>query len=85
MKEKIEFPNGFTNWIETYYLVVETITDSLHLSGNKAYVIQESNGLGGLWDLAKELTDKFELQYKGKEWDGDYFDTIDEFLDKELK
>ena len=47
--------------------------------------VLEAQGRGGLYELAKELTDKFENKYKGKEWDGEFFDTINEFLEEELR
>lgn len=79
-----KFPNGFDNWQETHFLIVETIVNSMHLSGNKAHKVHESSGTGGLFELAKELTNKFELLHKNKYWDGEYFDEIDKFLNKEL-
>jgi hypothetical protein len=88
------FPNGLTSYLETYYEVVDFI--SLYLSGtnilygingssNKIESLHNSVGHGGLWELAKELTDKFELQYTDEEWiDRDWFETIEDFLKKEL-
>jgi hypothetical protein len=34
-----------------------------------------------MYELAEELTDRFEKMHEGYEWDGDYFDTIEEFMD----
>lgn len=39
----------------------------------------------GLNELAKELTDKFENIHQDREWDGDFFDEIEEFLEIELQ
>jgi hypothetical protein len=43
------------------------------------------HGTGGLYELAEELTDKFEIQNAGVEWDGEYFDAIELFIKTELE
>lgn len=82
------FPNGFENWYETFYEVVDSITVALlgvtEYDENKVIKIQCTKDRGGLYELAKELTDGFEALYKGREWDGDYFDAVSEYLEKEL-
>lgn len=42
--------------------------------------IAETQGRGGLYELAKELTFEFENKNINREWDGDYFDSLDDFL-----
>ena len=42
--------------------------------------IAETEGRFGLYNLAKDLTFEFELKYLGYEWDGDFFDKLDDFL-----
>ena len=79
-----KFPNGITSYLETYYEIVNGITNSLNLSGNKANLTAESQGIGELYELAESLTDKFELQNKDRKWDGEFYDTIDKYLKKEL-
>ena len=41
-------------------------------------------GAGGFYELAQELTDKFEMLNKDREWDGDFWDEIEQFLESEL-
>ena len=88
IKTKLEenFPNGFDSWYETFYEIVAEITTSINLGdlSKKITKIQKSQGRGGLYELSKELTDKFEILYKDKEWNGEFFDTLDKFLNKEL-
>jgi hypothetical protein len=78
------FPNGFKSWQETHCEVVSEISHVLTLNEDQQplYIkrIAETEGTGGIYNLAEELTDEFELKYKGKIWDGDYFDAIEEFL-----
>lgn len=87
-QETLNFPNGFTSWYETYFEMVEHIVTTLHYSGTVSQKREEEQGIGGLYELAKEMTDKFEEQYKGTEWgkddDTQFFDHIETFLKKEL-
>lgn len=81
-----KFPNGITSYLETFYEIVAEITLYVDFEGlsNRDILIQGIEGRGGLYELAEKLTDKFENLYKDKEWDGEFFDTIDDFLNKEL-
>ena len=85
---KDNFPNGLTSYLETYYEVVDFITATrLGENGSckRLEQVESSIGHGGLWELAQELTDKFEQQHKDEEWvDKDWFETINDFLEKEL-
>ena len=84
-----KFPNGITSYLETYYEVCSGIFlsyDEENMKENSKLIeeINESQGTGGLYQLAESLTDKFELLNKDREWDGEFFDEIDKFLKKEL-
>lgn len=76
------FPNGFTSWSETHYEVVYRIT--MEQSSPRVNKAQSERGHGGLYELAEELTDKFELMTADRDWDGEFFDEIEDFLNKEL-
>lgn len=52
--------------------------------GRKLYDAQANEGTGGIWKLCEDLTDKFEQENIGVEWDGEWFEAIDAFLEKEL-
>ena len=83
--ETRKFKNGFENWHETHFEIVSHITRIADTKENyKINLIQCMQGIGGLYELAKDLTDKFEEQNEGREWDGDFFDEIELFLQKEL-
>lgn len=89
-EEKIEFPNGFSSWRETFFEVVDEI--SAQLRGNKAddfrkrmqkqYHISESHM--DMHELAKLITDEFEQKNKGREWDGEFWDEIEAFIHEKL-
>ena len=89
MKTEKIFPNGFDDWQETHFEIVHAITQAdMNGDSNTVNRLQEEQGHGGLYELAQELTDKFELMHEGKEWgidnDTQYFDAMEEFLTKEL-
>ena len=82
------FPNGFTSWQETHYEVVEKI--SMISQMDEALIpplvsfVYTMGGRGGLYELAEELTDEFEELNKNREWDGEFFDEIETFLNDKL-
>lgn len=80
------FPNGFTSWRETYYDIVARITVILDkdLPSKSVHLIHETEGRGGLYEFAENLTDEFEEIHRGRQWDGEYVDTIEAFLDERL-
>ena len=80
MKTEKVFPNGFSDWQETHYEIVTYLATTVDYSGSIANKAEVTGGKGKLYELAEELTDEFENLYKGKEWDSDYLDTIEEFL-----
>jgi hypothetical protein len=81
------FPNGFDTWQETHYDVSAYISLKLleETEPNKCTSTIESRGQGGIYELAEELTNNFELENKGETWEeNNYFDTIDNFLNRNL-
>jgi hypothetical protein len=86
------FPNGFESWQETHYEVVAAITTELisydEYSNFNHQLIRttlQEKGHGGLYELANDLTDEFELKNQDREWDGEFFDEIERFLDEKFK
>ena len=82
------FPNGFTSWCETHFEICANIGIALANSSpflpDRLEKVHQEKGHGGMYELAEELTDKFEEKYKDREWDGDFFDTIEEFIEEEF-
>lgn len=87
MTTEKNFPNGFTSWAETHYEVVQAMCETFYARKRTGVVAETHNesGTGGLYELAEDLTDEFEKQYEGHEWAGDYFDTIESWLNEKLK
>lgn len=80
---QLPFPNGFESWHETHYEVVAHIEATKHIEGSSANLRMENGGTGGLYLLAQEWTDGFEKLHVGREWDGEFFDELAEYLDKQ--
>jgi len=81
----MEAPNGIESWVETHYEIVQAITIEW-MKDEPIGVVKdrhEAQGHGGLYELAEELTDKFELQNEDN-WDGDFFDEIEIFIQQNL-
>lgn len=75
------FPNGFSSWAETHHEVVSEITQvMLGELPAKLEEIQLSQGTGGIWEFCITLTDDFEWKNKDREWDGEFYDEIEEFI-----
>jgi len=88
VKMEKEFINGFGSWQETHFEVVDYITSIRNEDFIRGLVVEtvESQGTGGLWELAEQWTDEFEKLNKNREWDGEFYDEIEEFCrEKKLK
>lgn len=86
---KMNFPNGLTNYLETYFEVVSYITLSLDIDTTIQSVtifheVQETQGRVGLYTLAKRWTNDFEKLYYGRVWDGEWFDVLYKFLENKV-
>lgn len=79
--------HDFDSWHETHFEVVSQITHYWRQDVCESPLVldrHEMYGTGGLYELAKELTDEFELLNKDRQWDGEFFDEINEFLENKL-
>lgn len=76
-------------YLETHFEIVQAITIEWLKDEPQGKVKErhEECGHGGLYELAKELTDKFEKLHENTEWDFTigYFETLEEFIENELK
>lgn len=78
--EKV-FVNGFSSWQETHFEVADYITTIRSKDKIIGIVgkVQEEQGTGGLWELAEDWTDEFEKLNEGREWDGEFYEEVEEF------
>ena len=85
--EEYKFVNGFRSWIETYHEVVSFMTLQYERDtdfSSPMFKVNEERGTEGWYELAEELTNKFENLHKGRKWDGEFFEELEHFLIKEL-
>jgi hypothetical protein len=87
--ETKHFPNGFTSWQETHFEIVQAITirlvnNTIDENSQLAF-IYNIQGTGGLYEIAEDWTDEFEKTNRDKEWDGDFFDEIEAFINLKIK
>ena len=77
-----EFPNGFDSWYETHHEVVSFLTLEYERDSVTSKVAEFNGryGTGGMYELARKLTDEFETLNKDREWDGEFFEEIESFL-----
>lgn len=78
----MEFVNGFDSWIETYNEISYFIRGLIEGENSKIIELYEKVGYGLIYELSKELTNEFELLYKDYQWDGDFYDSVEEFVYK---
>jgi hypothetical protein len=86
-KSKDVLKHGFRDWAETHHEIVCTIhalisNDTMPI---RLLEIIDRDGLAGLYDLGIDLTNDFENTYAGRVWDGDWVDTIIEFINAKLQ
>lgn len=86
-KTNVTLPKGFRDWAETHHEIVCTIHAFINndIMPNKLLDIVDKDGIGGLYDLGINLTNKFCNIYENHVWDGDWVDTIIQFTKFELK
>lgn len=86
-KTNVTLPKGFRDWAETHHEIVCTIHAFINndIMPNKLLDIVDKDGVGGLYDLGINLTNKFCNIYENHVWDGDWVDTIIQFTKFELK
>lgn len=78
-----------TSWIETHHEIVTFIAlaESRPI-GCKADKIREEGGSGAIWELAEDLTNKFQGIYANAKWGEDgvpeYYDVIEAFCILEI-
>lgn len=79
-----------SEYLETYYEIVAFITACEYQQNTSKLIdgmiklkssVEQEKGIGGLYELAEDLTDKFMKQYEDYTFDGDYFEKLEEYFD----
>ncbi|WP_018628013.1 hypothetical protein [Niabella aurantiaca] len=83
------FPNGFDSWQKTHFEVVEALCylrDIEEPGQQKSFSeMLNRSASEGLYQLAKELTDKFEEATKNLPRNRTLFEEIEDFVAREVK
>lgn len=84
-----DFPNGFESWQRTHFEVVEVLCYIRELEEAKRPVsfaeMADRTASRELYELALNLTNKFEAQWAHKPHTGSLFNEIEEFVWSELQ
>jgi hypothetical protein len=85
MSEK-EFSNTFTDWAESHYEISCLISNlvSEEDPSPRLKEVMEKEGTSGLYGLSIELTDLFERDNQGREWDGEWLTAVYDFVLEQL-
>lgn len=83
------FTNGFRSWMETHHEIVAHIHQELSKPEEEwspqFSLIGAMEGRAGFYDISEMWANEFELKNYGREWDGEFFDEIDEFVKKKIE
>lgn len=77
-----KFIGDFEDWQEVHYEVVShlVINEDLYLDKIDNSERQDK-GTGGMWVLAKDITNDFQKEYLNEEWiELDYYETLWDFI-----
>jgi hypothetical protein len=82
--EESYFIGDFEDWHETHYEVVKHLVLNEDLFLDKIEDSErQDKGTGGIWVLAKDITNAFQEQYQDELWEeGDYYETLWDFIDE---
>lgn len=67
------FPNGFQSWAETHHEVVECLLILWRKEDGVIADVMEASGSAALMQLGIDWTNEFEEKFKGRDWDGGYW------------
>ena len=84
-----DFPNGFESWHKTHFEVVEVLCFARELEEEKKpksfAEMADQTATDEMYNLALNLTNKYEEQTKGQKRERSLFDEIEEFVWREIK
>ncbi len=85
--KKSNLSKGFRYWAETHHEIVCTIHAMIdnETMPDKLIDIVNKDGFSGLYGLGVDLTNEFCNTYENRTWEGDWIDTIIEFLNLKLQ
>ena len=82
-KEKLvtEYKDELSDYLETYHEITRCIWEAIDSDFlNEIKLVYDQNGTGAMYELAKAFTDEFQRIHHARQWDGDFFDEIETFM-----
>jgi hypothetical protein len=76
-----------SNWIETHHevvLLLDNITGDIE-NYPRLQDAWKHQGTGGMWELGEKITTEFCELHEDREWDGDWYDTLEDFVKTKCK
>ena len=74
------FPNGFIFWSETFHEISILSHIQRDKEGTQANIVYNQGGGPGFVEHIRDLTDIFEVMNYGREWDGEFYDEVEDFV-----
>ena len=88
LTEVLNLVKGFKNWSETHFEVVTILTlleqEPENEQPYELLSARKNEGTTGVWELAGMITDEFEELNKGREWDGEFYEEVEAFVQKRV-
>lgn len=81
----LNFINELESWAETHYEISAAIEKKSKDENSEIHEVIRNNGMFAKHGLAFDLTRKFEKIHDGREWDGEWIDEIDKFIEENVK
>ena len=80
-------PSGIAELLEVHYDISVELQRQANIEDSPIQQAYQAQGRGGMYELAMELTMKFTKQYGNVAWgeELDYTDTMESFLEQELR
>jgi hypothetical protein len=79
------FPNGFTSWYETHHEIVSMIALAYEHDEPNMVAFVERRGTGGLYEMGFLMTQEFEQQHAGRQWDGEFFEELEHYFAQKIE
>lgn len=79
------YQNGKESWMETFWLITKQMQAEIN---SKKFLESKWYSDGGMlseYTLAVSLADEFEKANKGRDWDGEWIEEIEKFVQKKME
>ena len=76
-----DYKDELSDYLETYHEITRCIWEAIDSDFlNEIKLVYDQNGTGAMYELARAYTDEFQRLHHDRQWDGDFFDEIENFM-----